>query len=309
MLPFPQIMHFYSGKVRDVYVLPGDWIVLFASDRLSAFDVILPRTIPYKGQILNKISALFLKESAGVVPNWFADSPVPGISIGKACEPIRIEMVVRGCLSGHAWRLYKSGIRNICGNQIPEGMRENEQLPHPIITPTRKAESGHDTDISPEEIMAEKMMSASDFELMCDYALKLFDLGQQYARKRGLLLADTKYEFGFFHGQMMLMDEVHTPDSSRYFYLDQYEEHLNENKPQPQLSKEWVRQWLMQEGFSGEPGQTVPKLTDERVEAISNHYQHIYRLLTGEDFVPGTVPGNEDETVRLILQSIAAHKH
>jgi phosphoribosylaminoimidazole-succinocarboxamide synthase len=274
----------YHGKVRDVYNIDNKYLVMVASDRISAFDVILPRPIPYKGQVLNQIAAKFLKSCVDVCPNWFIDSPDPNVAIGKICEPIRIEMVIRGYLTGHAWRTYKSGLRELCGVALPEGLKEHDRLPTPIITPAAKAAEGHDEDISREEILAQGIVNQRDYETMERYTYDLFDRGTEMAAERGLILVDTKYEFGFHNGQVTLMDEIHTPDSSRYFYAEGYEERQANGEPQKQLSKEFVREWLIANNFQGKDGQTVPEMTDEWVETISNRYIELYELLLGRTF-------------------------
>lgn len=274
----------YHGKVRDVYNIDNKYLVMVASDRISAFDVILPRPIPYKGQVLNQIAAKFLKSCVDVCPNWFIDSPDPNVAIGKICEPIRIEMVIRGYLTGHAWRTYKSGLRELCGVALPEGLKEHDRLPHPIITPAAKAAEGHDEDISREEILAQGIVSEADYITMERYTRDLFDRGTEMAAERGLILVDTKYEFGFHNGQVTLMDEIHTPDSSRYFYADGYEERQANGEPQKQLSKEFVREWLIANNFQGKEGQTVPEMSDEWVETITGRYIELYELLLGRTF-------------------------
>lgn len=274
----------YHGKVRDVYNIDNKYLVMVASDRISAFDVILPRPIPYKGQVLNQIAAKFLKSCVDVCPNWFIESPDPNVAIGKICEPIRIEMVIRGYLTGHAWRTYKSGLRTLCGVTLPEGLKEHDKLPNPIITPAAKAAEGHDEDISREEILAQGIVSEKDYETMERYTYDLFDRGTEMAAARGLILVDTKYEFGFHNGQVTLMDEIHTPDSSRYFYAEGYAERQANGEPQKQLSKEFVREWLIANNFQGKDGQTVPEMSDEWVETITGRYIELYELLLGRKF-------------------------
>lgn len=276
---------FYRGKVRDVYNF-GDKVVMVATDRISAFDVILPRPIPKKGQVLNQIAAKFLKATRDIVPNWFIDSPDPNVSVGVRCEPYPVEMVVRGYLAGHAARTYKSGKRILCGVPLPEGLKENDKLPTPIITPTTKAHEGHDEDISREEIIAKALVSEEEYAQLEKYALALFQRGTEMAAKQGLILVDTKYEFGKKDGQIYLIDEVHTPDSSRYFYGDSYTENQEKGLPQKQLSKEFVREWLIANGFQGKDGQKVPEMTDEKVSEITNRYIELYEKVTGETFVP-----------------------
>ena len=274
----------YHGKVRDVYNL-GDRLVMVATDRISAFDVVLPEGIPYKGQMLNQIAARFLDATADICPNWKLATPDPMVTVGVMCEGFPVEMIVRGYLCGSAWRAYKSGVREICGVKLPEGMRENEKFPEPIITPTTKAEIGeHDADISKEEILAQGLATPEEYALLEKYTLALFQRGTEIAAQRGLILVDTKYEFGKYSGQIYLMDEIHTPDSSRYFYSEGYEERFLNGEPQKQLSKEFVREWLMSCGFQGKAGQQVPEMTPAIVEGISNRYIELYEHLTGETF-------------------------
>lgn len=275
---------FYRGKVRDVYDF-GDKVVMVASDRISAFDVVLPRPIPFKGQVLNQIAAKFLKATKDIVPNWLLASPDPNVSIGVRCETFPVEMVVRGYLVGHAWRTYKSGLRTLCGVTLPEGLKENDKFPTPIITPTTKAHEGHDEDISREDIIAKGLVSEEKYIQLEKYALALFERGTEMAAERGLILVDTKYEFGEKDGVIYLIDEVHTPDSSRYFFIEGYEENLAANLPQKQLSKEFVREWLIANNFQGKEGQTVPEMTDEKVLEISNRYIELYENVSGEKFV------------------------
>ena len=280
---FPGQKGKYVGKVRDVYDL-GDKIVMVATDRISAFDCVLPKGIPFKGQILNQIAALFLDATSDIVPNWKISVPDPAVTIGHKCEPFKVEMVIRGCLSGHAWREYKEGKRSICGVPMPEGMKENERFPEPIITPTTKADAGHDLDISREDIIASGLVSAEDYAQIEKYTRALFKRGCEMAASRGLILVDTKYEFGKKDGRIMLMDEVHTPDSSRYFYAEGYEERIARGEKQKQLSKEFVREWLMAGGFSGQQGQSVPEMTPEVVEGISKRYIELFEHVTGQSF-------------------------
>jgi len=276
----------YNGKVRDVYSIGDDLLVMVASDRISAFDVILPKGIPFKGQVLNQIAKTFLEATKDICPNWLLATPDPMVSVGVRCEGFPVEMIVRGYLCGSAWRAYKSGVREICGVKLPEGMKENQKFPTPIITPTTKAEIGkHDEDISKEEIIAQGLVSAEDYAVLEKYTLALFQRGTEIAAKRGLILVDTKYEFGKHDGKIYLMDEIHTPDSSRYFYADGYEQKFNAGEPQKQLSKEFVREWLMDNGFQGKAGQQVPEMTDAIVESISNRYIELYENITGEKFV------------------------
>lgn len=276
----------YHGKVRDVYSIGDDVLVMVATDRISAFDVILPKGIPFKGQVLNQIAKTFLEATKDICPNWLLATPDPMVSVGVRCEGFPVEMIVRGYLCGSAWRAYKNGVREICGVKLPEGMKENQKFPTPIITPTTKAEIGkHDEDISKEEIIAQGLVSAEDYAVLEKYTLALFQRGTEIAAKRGLILVDTKYEFGKHDGKIYLMDEIHTPDSSRYFYADGYEQKFNAGEPQKQLSKEFVREWLMDNGFQGKAGQQVPEMTDAIVESISNRYIELYENITGEKFV------------------------
>ena len=276
----------YHGKVRDVYTVGDDKLVMVATDRISAFDVVLPKGIPFKGQMLNQIAAKFLDATADIVPNWKLATPDPMVTVGVMCEGFPVEMIVRGYLCGSAWRAYKSGVREICGVQLPEGMKENQKFPQPIITPTTKAEIGeHDADISKEEILAQGLATPEEYALLEKYTLALFQRGTEIAAERGLILVDTKYEFGKHNGKIYLMDEIHTPDSSRYFYSEGYEEKFEKGEPQKQLSKEFVREWLMENGFQGKEGQQVPEMTDEIVESISNRYIELYENITGETFV------------------------
>ena len=276
----------YVGKVRDVYAIEGDYLVMVVSDRISAFDVVLPKGIPFKGQVLNQIAAKFLDATTDILPNWKIAVPDPMVTIGHKCEPFKVEMVIRGYLSGHAWREYKAGKRTICGVEMPEGMVENQKFPTPIITPTTKAEIGeHDADISKEEILAQGLATPEEYALLEKYTLALFKRGTEIAAERGLILVDTKYEFGKHNGTIYLMDEIHTPDSSRYFYSEGYEERFEKGEPQKQLSKEFVREWLMDNGFQGKEGQQVPEMTDEIVTGISERYIELYEHITGEPFV------------------------
>lgn len=295
---FPGQKQVYNGKVRDVYFIGDDQLVMVATDRISAFDVILPKGIPFKGQILNQIAAKFLDATTDIVPNWKQATPDPMVTVGIRCEGYPIEMIVRGYLCGSAWRAYKSGVREICGVALPEGMRENEQFPTPIITPTTKAEIGaHDEDISREQIISQGLVSEAEYAQLEKYALALFQRGQEIAAKQGLILVDTKYEFGKNGEQIILMDEVHTPDSSRYFYADEYEERFQAGLPQKQLSKEFVREWLIENGFQGKEGQTVPEMTDEVVAGITDRYMELYECITGEKLV--IEASTEDLTARI----------
>lgn len=275
---------FYRGKVRDVYDF-GDKVVMVASDRISAFDVVLPRPIPFKGQVLNQIAAKFLTATKDIVPNWLLAAPDPNVSIGVRCDTFPVEMVVRGYLVGHAWRTYKSGLRILCGVTLPDGLKENDKFPTPIITPTTKAHEGHDEDISREAIIEKGLVSEEKYIQLEKYALALFERGTEMAAERGLILVDTKYEFGEKDGVIYLIDEVHTPDSSRYFFIEGYEENLAANLPQKQLSKEFVREWLIANSFQGKDGQTVPEMTDEKVLEISNRYIELYENVSGEKFI------------------------
>ncbi|MCI6562986.1 MAG: phosphoribosylaminoimidazolesuccinocarboxamide synthase [Bacteroidales bacterium] len=276
----------YHGKVRDVYSIGNDILVMVATDRISAFDVILPKGIPSKGQVLNQIAASFLDATADIVPNWKLATPDPMVTVGKKCEGFAVEMIIRGYLTGSAWRAYKEGCREICGVKLPDGMRENERFPEPIITPTTKAAEGHDEDISREEIIARGIVSKEDYEQVEKYTHALFARGTEIAASKGLILVDTKYEFGKADGKVILMDEIHTPDSSRYFYADGYQEKFEKGEPQKQLSKEFVRQWLIENGFMGKKGQQVPEMTDEYCETVSQRYIELYEDITGKKFVP-----------------------
>jgi phosphoribosylaminoimidazole-succinocarboxamide synthase len=281
---FPGQKSVYHGKVRDVYNIDNDLLVMVVTDRISAFDVVLPKGIPYKGQVLNQIAEKFLDATADIVPNWKVASPDPNVTVGVMCEPYKVEMVIRGYLTGHAWREYKAGKRSLCGVPLPEGMKENQKFDKPIITPTTKAEEGHDEDISREEIIAQGLVDKAEYEMLEDYTRKLFQRGTEMAADKGLILVDTKYEFGKKDGKIYLIDEIHTPDSSRYFYADGYEERLAANEPQKQLSKEFVRQWLIANGFQGKEGQTVPEMSEEFVNSVSDRYIELYENITGDKF-------------------------
>lgn len=283
---FPGQTLFYKGKVRDVYTIQDKWLVMVASNRISAFDVVLPRPIPYKGQVLNQIAAFMLKATEEICPNWLLSVPAPNVSIGKKCTPFKIEMVVRGNLVGHAWRTYQSGSRILCGAIMPEGLKENDFFPAPIITPSTKADAGHDEDISPEEILLKGICSEDEWKTLSEYALRLFERGKTIAAERGLILADTKYEFGKLDGTIYLMDEVHTPDSSRYFYAEGFEARQQSGERQKQLSKEFVREWLISENFMGKEGQTVPEMSDDWVQTISKRYIELYEKVIGTPFEP-----------------------
>jgi len=294
---FPGQRNVYHGKVRDVYNINDDIMVMVATDRISAFDVVLPKGVPYKGQVLNQIAAKFLNATRTVVPNWLQATPDPMVSVGLCCEGFRVEMIIRGILTGSAWREYKAGRRELCGVRLPDGMRENERFPHPIITPTTKAEEGHDENISKEEIIKQGLVEKKDYEQMEEYTYELFNLGQSIASEKGLILVDTKYEFGKRDGKVYLIDEVHTPDSSRYFYADGYEEKFRKGEPQRQLSKEFVRQWLIEHNFMNQPGQQMPELSDEFVQSISDRYVELYEHITGEPFLKA--PDTEDLAQRI----------
>lgn len=281
---FEEQKDLYIGKVRDVYNIDNNFLVMIVSDRISAFDVVLPKGIPFKGQVLNQIAEKFLDATEDIVPNWKISSPDPMVTIGHLCQPFKVEMVVRGFLSGHAWREYKQGKRTLCGVALPEGMKENDRFPNPIITPTTKEAIGHDEDISKEEIIKHGLVSKEDYEQLEKYTLALFQRGQELAKERGLILVDTKYEFGKKDGKIYLIDEIHTPDSSRYFYLEGYQERQNNGQPQRQLSKEFVREWLMENGFQGLEGQKVPEMTPEIINQISERYIELYENIIGEKF-------------------------
>lgn len=292
----PSQTSFYRGKVRDVYEIDNRYMVMVATDRISAFDFILPRQIPCKGQVLNQIASKFLSMSKEIVPNWVLSVPDPNVAIGLKCEPIRIEMVIRGYLSGHAWRVYKSGGRTICGVSMPEGLKENDKFPEPIITPATKASDGHDEDISAAEIVDRKILSKEEYEKLEKYTRALFRMGTEYADSMGLILVDTKYEFGYYDNKIYLMDEIHTPDSSRYFYKNTYAGLQSRGEKQKQLSKEFIREWLMENNFQGLEGQKMPVMDDEIVERVSNRYLELYRNLTGEEI---KIPADSDVIERL----------
>ncbi|MER3373785.1 MAG: phosphoribosylaminoimidazolesuccinocarboxamide synthase [Allomuricauda sp.] len=288
---FPGQKSIYKGKVREVYTLENDILVMVATDRLSAFDVVMPKGIPYKGQILNQIATQMMQATEDIVPNWLMATPDPNVAVGKACTPFKVEMVIRGYLSGHAAREYKAGKRLLCGEPMPEGMKENDRFPKPIITPATKAQKGdHDEDISKEDILKRGIVSEADYEVLEKYTKALFQRGTEIAAKRGLILVDTKYEFGKTkEGEIVLIDEIHTPDSSRYFYADGYEERQAKGEPQKQLSKEFVRQWLISNGFQGLEGQTVPEMSDDYIESVSERYIELYESITGENFLKADV--------------------
>lgn len=286
---FPGQTAYYKGKVREVYTIKDKYLVMIASDRISAFDVVLPKGIPFKGQVLNQIAADFLERTRDIVPNWFVSSPDPSVSVGLMCEPFKVEMVIRGYLTGHAWREYSAGKRILCGVALPDGMVENQKFPEPIITPTTKASEGHDEDISREEILKQGVVSEEDYLKLEDYTRRVFQRGTEIAADRNLILVDTKYEFGKREGQIYLIDEIHTPDSSRYFYKEGYEEKLAAGEPQKQLSKEFVRQWLISNGFQGKDGQQIPEMTEEYVNSVSERYIELYENIIGEKFVKSDV--------------------
>lgn len=288
----------YHGKVRDVYDINDDIMVMVATDRISAFDVILPKGIPYKGQVLNQIAASFLDQTADIVPNWKLATPDPMVTVGLKAEGFRVEMIIRGYLTGSAWREYQQGCRELCGVRLPEGMRENQRFPEPIITPTTKAEEGHDENISREEIIRQGIVSQEDYETMERYTRLLFQRGTEIAAEKGLILVDTKYEFGKRDGKVILIDEIHTPDSSRYFYAEGYEERFEKNEPQRQLSKEFVRQWLIEHNFMNQPGQVMPEITDEYARSVSERYIELYEHIIGRKFVPADTEGDLQERIR-----------
>jgi len=294
----PGLLNTYHGKVRDVYYIENELLVMLASDRISAFDVILPKPIPYKGQVLNQIAAYMLEATKDICPNWLISTPAPNVAIGKKCTPFKIEMVVRGNLVGHAWRTYQAGGRTLCGVKLPEGLKENDFFPNPIITPSTKASEGHDEDISKEAIITEGLASAEDWAILEKYALELFARGKEIAAKRGLILVDTKYEFGKIGDTIYLMDEIHTPDSSRYFYADGFEARQASQEKQKQLSKEFVREWLIENNFMGKEGQTVPTMSEEWIQTISKRYIELYEQIIGEPFKPESK--SEVETYQLI---------
>ncbi len=305
---FPGQHSYYKGKVREVYRLAGDLLVMVATDRLSAFDVVMPKGIPYKGQILNQIAQHMLQATADIVPNWLVASPDPNVSIGHACTPFKVEMVIRGYMSGHAAREYKAGKRLLCGVPMPEGMRENDAFPVPIITPATKAEEGHDEDISKEEIIAQGIVSAADYNQLEQYTRALFERGTALAKERGLILVDTKYEFGkTTDGHIVLIDEIHTPDSSRYFYAEGYAERQAAGEPQKQLSKEFVRQWLIQHGFQGLEGQQLPEITTAYTEKVSQRYIELFEQITGETFVPAPINNLHQRIEQNVLAYLEKH--
>jgi phosphoribosylaminoimidazole-succinocarboxamide synthase len=303
---FPGLKNLYIGKVRDVYNIDDELLIMVTSDRISAFDVVLPRAIPYKGQVLNQIASKFLDNTADIVPNWKIATPDPMVTVGRLCEPFKVEMVIRGYLSGHAWREYKAGKRSICGIPMPEGMKENDMFPNPIITPTTKASVGHDEDISKEEILKQGLISKNDYEMLEKYTMAIFERGTQIAAGMGLILVDTKYEFGKANGEIFLIDEIHTPDSSRYFYKEGYQERQEKGEPQKQLSKEFVREWLMANGFQGKEGQQVPVMDDDFVTLVSERYIELYENITGEKFERAdvsNVPARVESNITKFLQA------
>ena len=305
MYQFPNQTSFYKGKVRDVYSINDKWLVMIASNRISAFDVILPHPIPFKGQVLNQIASYMLNACKDICPNWLIDSPAPNVSIGLKCIPFKIEMVVRGTLTGHAWRTYASGERMLCGVKMPEGLKENDFFTTPIITPSTKAAEGHDEDISKEEIISQGLATSEEWELLSNYALQLFERGKEIADQHGLILADTKYEFGKINEEIYLMDEIHTPDSSRYFIKEGFEERQLKGQRQKQLSKEFVREWLIQNNFMGKEGQQIPDMSPEWIDEISNRYIELYEKVIGEKFVPVVMSDEETEgKVREVLEGL-----
>ncbi len=298
---FPGQKSVYHGKVRDVYNINDEYLVMVVSDRISAFDVVLPKGIPYKGQVLNQIAAKFLDATSDIVPNWKVASPDPNVTVGHQCEPFKVEMVIRGYLTGHAWREYRSGKRTLCGIALPEGMVENQKFQEPIITPTTKASEGHDEDISKEEIIAQRIVHQDDYELLEKYTREVFRRGTVIAAEMGLILVDTKYEFGKKDGKIYLIDEIHTPDSSRYFYAEGYEERLAKGESQKQLSKEFVRQWLIENGFQGQQGQVVPEMSEEFVASVSDRYIELFENITGDQFVKSDLSNIQERIEKNIL--------
>ena len=302
---FPNQTSFYKGKIRDVYNINNEILVMIATDRISAFDTVLPKGIPYKGQVLNQIASSFLDMTSNIIPNWKMSTPDPVVTIGKLCDPIKVEMVIRGYLSGHAWREYNSGKRTICGVPMPDGMKENDKFPHPIITPTTKASVGHDEDISREEIISQGLVSEIDYNFLEEKTLALFNAGTEYARNKGLILVDTKYEFGKDkNGEILLIDEIHTPDSSRYFYLSGYEERQEKGEKQKQLSKEFVRQWLIENNFQGKEGQVIPEMNEDFINLVSNRYIELFEKITNESFDRVDVSNLLNRVERNIMNAI-----
>lgn len=291
----------YHGKVRDVYNIDDEYLVMVVSDRISAFDVVLPKGIPYKGQVLNQIATKFLDATSDIVPNWKIATPDPNVTVGHHCEPFKVEMVIRGYLTGHAWREYKSGKRTICGVAMPEGMVENQKFPEPILTPTTKASEGHDEDISREEIISQGIVSKKDYEMLEKYTLEIFRRGTVIAGEKGLILVDTKYEFGKKDGKIYLIDEIHTPDSSRYFYAEGYEERLAKGENQKQLSKEFVRQWLIENGFQGKEGQVIPEMTEEFIASVSERYIELFEQITGDKFIKSDLTNIQDRIEKNVI--------
>ncbi len=300
-LSLPKQKYFYKGKVRDVYNIDDQFLVMVVSDRISAFDVVLPEGIPYKGQVLNQIASKFLDATSDIVPNWKIATPDPNVTIGHHCEPFKVEMVIRGYLTGHAWREYRDGKRTLCGVPMPDGMLENQKFEQPIITPTTKADEGHDEDISREEIIKQGIVAEEDYKLLEDYTRKLFERGTEIAAEKGLILVDTKYEFGKKDGKIYLIDEIHTPDSSRYFYAEGYEERLQKGQKQKQLSKEFVRQWLIENGFQGKEGQVIPEMNKNFINSVSERYIELYENITGDKFVKSDTQDIETRIEKAIL--------
>lgn len=303
---FPGLKNLYIGKVRDVYNIDDELLIMVTSDRISAFDVVLPRAIPYKGQVLNQIASKFLDDTSDIVPNWKIATPDPMVTVGRLCEPFKVEMVIRGYLSGHAWREYKAGKRSICGIPMPDGMKENDMFPNPIITPTTKASVGHDEDISKEEILKQGLVNQEDYEMLEKYTMAIFERGTKIANGMGLILVDTKYEFGKANGEIFLIDEIHTPDSSRYFYKEGYEKRQSKGEPQKQLSKEFVREWLMANGFQGKEGQQVPVMDDDFVNLVSERYIELYENITGDKFERAdvsNVPARVESNINKFLEA------
>lgn len=298
---FPNQKHVYNGKVRDVYNINDELLIMVVSDRISAFDIVLPKGIPYKGQVLNQLAEKFLKATEDIVPNWRLASPDPNVTVGHYCEPFKVEMVIRGYLTGHAWRTYKSGKRILCGVEMPDGMKEHQQFPAPIITPSTKADEGHDEDISREEIIAQGLVSEDDYIQLEKYTKEIFQRGTEIAADRGLILVDTKYEFGKKDGKIYLIDEIHTPDSSRYFYADGYKERLANDENQKQLSKEFVREWLMEKGFQGKEGQEMPEMNDDFVNSVSERYIELFESVSGESFIKSDLSDPKDRIERNVL--------
>jgi phosphoribosylaminoimidazole-succinocarboxamide synthase len=299
---FPEQTNIYKGKVREVYTIKNEYMVMIATDRISAFDVILPKGIPFKGQVLNQVATLFLEATRDICPNWLIGTPDPNVAVGYACEPLRVEMVIRGYLAGHAWREYKAGKRVLCGVQMPDGMKENDKFPEPIITPAAKALEGHDEDITREEIIAQGLVSEADYIVLEKYTRELFQRGTEMAAKQGLLLVDTKYEFGKRNNEVYLIDEIHTPDSSRYFYADGYAERQQKGEKQKQLSKEFVREWLIENNFQGLEGQTIPEMTHAFVHTITERYIELYERIAGKTFIKGDVTNLTNRIEQNVLQ-------